>query len=475
MAKFAEANRAKAHIARAGLASIALAVILGAGGVPRSASAAEDGIFVPLFTLRTGPFANSGGPIANGMRDYLTMLNERDGGIGGVKLVIEECEMAYDTDKGVACYEQVKSRRPVVVNPWSTAITLKLLPKLAADKIPLLSMAYGLSASAKGSAFPWVFNPPATYWDGMTMILTHIGTEVGGMRRLKGMRFGYIYLDAGFGREPIPLIEQLAKDFGFDLKLYPVDPKNMADQAKLWQQVMADQRDYMIMFGWGNMNPVAVKTATTVGFPMSHFFSIWWPSDGDMRSVGEAASGFKTLNWHNVGQNYPAIQDILKHVVAKQKSKVASPDEVGELVYNHGVYNSMLIAEAIRTAQKITGKGNVDGADVRRGFESLDISAARLKEIGFDGFTEPVQLSCEDHNGHRPTYIQQWHGSQWLKISGQIQPMRARLAPLLEAAVSDYVSKNAPWPERQEPCDKPSRGGRAEASAADTAIRNTKE
>ena len=39
--------------------------------------------FIPLFTYRTGPFANSGIPIANGMHDYFDMLNARDGGIGG--------------------------------------------------------------------------------------------------------------------------------------------------------------------------------------------------------------------------------------------------------------------------------------------------------------------------------------------------------------------------------------------------------
>ena len=63
---------------------------------------------MPLLTYRTGPFAGSGIPIANGMNDYLQMLNERDGGIGGVKLVVEECETGYDTKKGVECYEQVE-------------------------------------------------------------------------------------------------------------------------------------------------------------------------------------------------------------------------------------------------------------------------------------------------------------------------------------------------------------------------------
>jgi branched-chain amino acid transport system substrate-binding protein len=63
-------------------------------GVPIVASQAfaEDTIFVPLLTYRTGAFANSGIPIANGMHDYLEMLNERDGGIGGVKIAVEECE-----------------------------------------------------------------------------------------------------------------------------------------------------------------------------------------------------------------------------------------------------------------------------------------------------------------------------------------------------------------------------------------------
>ena len=65
---------------------------------------ASKGIYVPLFTYRTGPFAGSGIPNANGMSDYFTMINERDGGIGGVPIIIEECETGYNTKKGVECY-----------------------------------------------------------------------------------------------------------------------------------------------------------------------------------------------------------------------------------------------------------------------------------------------------------------------------------------------------------------------------------
>src|ERR1051325_11769647 len=141
------------------------AALVGASALATRAQA-QEGIYVPLFTYRPGAFAGSGIPIANGLSDYLNMLNERDGGIGGVKIAVEECETGYDTKKGVECYEQVKAKKPVVVNPYSTGITLQLIPKAAVDKIPILSIAYRLSASAAGNTFPWIFNPPATYWDG---------------------------------------------------------------------------------------------------------------------------------------------------------------------------------------------------------------------------------------------------------------------------------------------------------------------
>src|SRR4029077_15659560 len=84
------------------------------------------GIFVPLLVYKTGPFAPSGIPIANGFVDYFTLVNERDGGINGVKLAWEECETQYDTKQGVECYERLKSKNPVLVNPYSTGITYQL-------------------------------------------------------------------------------------------------------------------------------------------------------------------------------------------------------------------------------------------------------------------------------------------------------------------------------------------------------------
>lgn len=432
----------------------ALAAILVAAPLLAPAPArAADELYVPLFTYRTGPFSGSGAYIANGLRDYLTMLNERDGGIGGVKLAIEECETGYDTKKGLECYESVKDKKPVMINPWSTGATLPLIPKAAVDKIPILSMAYGLSASADGARFPWIFNPPNTYWDGLSMIMKFIGDQEGGLEKLKGKKIGYLYLDAGFGKEPIPLFQQMAKDYGFDLKMYPVAASDMQNQSSQWLSVRRDRPDYMVMYGWGALNPTAVKEAVKNNFPMSKFVSIWWPSEEDARGAGPGSKGFKTVNWHGVGTDFPALKDIQKFVIDKGLSQ-SPKEQFGEVLYNRGVYNSMLIAEGIATAQKLTGKKMVNGEDVRRGLESLDLSAARLKEIGFEGFADPIKLTCSDHNGHKAAFIQEWDGTHYVKVTGPIEPLTAKVEPLQEEAAKDYVDKNTGWPKRTESCDK---------------------
>jgi branched-chain amino acid transport system substrate-binding protein len=418
------------------------------------ASAAE--IYIPLLTYRTGGFAVSGVQIGSGMADYLNMLNERDGGIGGVKLHVEECETAYDTKKGVECYEQVKGKNPIVINPYSTGITLQIIPKAAVDKIPVLSMAYGLSASADGQNFPWIFNPPATYWDGASMFVKYIAGKEGGFEKLKGKKIGLVHLDAPFGKEPIPLLEALAKDYGFELKYYPVPASEMQNQSSLWLNVRRDRPDWIYMQGFGAMNPTAVKEAIKINYPMDHLIGNWWAGgDDDARPGGPGAKGYLALSFNTTGTDAPVMKDILKHVVDKGKSLLPK-EKVGETLYNRGVVNSIIIAEAVRNAQRISGKKEITGEDMRRGLETLEITAARLKEIGADGFMAPMKVSCADHNGHNAAFMAQWDGSKYVKASDWIEPLKDKVNPLIESASKDYVGANAGWPKRTESCDKSS-------------------
>ena len=115
------------------IATASVALVMGASPV------LADLVF-PSLSYRTGPYAAGGIPFADGYADYFPLLNARDGGIGGVMTRVPECETAYNTEKGVECYEATKGEGSLVYLPLSTGITYQLIPKASADGIPLHTM-----------------------------------------------------------------------------------------------------------------------------------------------------------------------------------------------------------------------------------------------------------------------------------------------------------------------------------------------
>ena len=69
---------------------------------------------IPLLSYRTGPYAPNGIPYADGVEDYLAMINARDGGVGGVPINVLQCETGYNTERGVECYESTKGQGALV-------------------------------------------------------------------------------------------------------------------------------------------------------------------------------------------------------------------------------------------------------------------------------------------------------------------------------------------------------------------------
>ena len=406
---------------------------------------AEDRHYIPLLTYRTGPFAGSGTPNANGMHDLFTMLNVRDGGIGGVKIVVEECETGYKAQKGVECYEATKGKGALVYNPYSTGITLQLLPKAPIDKIPVLSMGYGLSAAAVGEKFPWVFNAPATYWSQASGVIKYLASRNKGS--LKGKKIGFTYLDVGYGREPIPLFKALAKEMGFSLMLLPVGVKEMQNQASHWLQVRKERPDYMIIWGWGAMTPTAIKEAAKIRFPMDNFIGVWWSgSQVDVLPAGKGAVGYHAMTFHGASTDFPVLKDIIKHVInGPGKTLTKSAEAVKEIYYLRGVFNATIVAEAIRNAQKITGKKAITGADMRKGLETLVLDKARIKAAGLEGFVDSMKITCKDHAGAHRMFVQRWDGKNWKKVSDWITPMREKVRPMLIAAAEKYVADKKDW------------------------------
>ena len=419
--------------------NIAAAALIAAVGSTAFAQAKEQ--FFPLLSYRTGAYAPNGIPWADGKQDYLKMINARDGGINGVKITFEECETAYATDRGVECYERLKSRPGVtMIDPQSTGITFALTEKAPADKMPLLTVGYGLAVSQDGMAFKWNFPLLGSYWTGADILIQHIGKTLGGVDKLKGKKITLVYHDSPFGKEPIPLLQERAKMHGFDLQLLPVTAPGV-EQKATWLQVRQSKPDYVLLWGWGVMNSTALKEAQATGYPRDKMYGVWWAgAEPDVKDVGVGAKGYHALAMHSSGQQPKVMQDILKFVHAKGQGS-GPKDDVGAVLYTRGVVISMLSVEAVRRAQERFGKGKVMTTEqVRWGLENLALDQKKLDALGFNGVIRPISSSCQDHMGSTWARIQDWDGAKWAPSSDWYQADEQILKPMIKEGGEKYLA-----------------------------------
>jgi branched-chain amino acid transport system substrate-binding protein len=421
------------------LRSVLLAALLGAAAAGAFAQAKEQ--FFPLLSYRTGPYAPNGTPWANGKQDYIKMINARDGGINGVKITFEECETGYATDRGVECYERLKGRPGVALfDPQATGITFALTEKVANDKVPLITLGYGLSVAQDGMAFKWNFPLMGSYWTGADIILQHIAKKEGGWDKLKGKKIALVYHDSPFGKEPIPLLEERAKMHAFNLSLVPVTAPGV-EQKAAWLQVRQNRPDYVLLWGWGVMNSTALKEAQATGYPRDKMYGVWWSgAEPDVKDVGDGAKGYNALALNTSGQQPKVIQDILKTV--HDKGQGTGPrEEVGSVLYTRGLIIQMLGVEAVRRAQERYGKGKVmTGEQVRWGLENLALDQKRLDALGFAGMLRPISTSCQDHMGSTWARIHTWDGKEWKFSSDWYQADEQIIKPMVKAGAEKYLA-----------------------------------
>ena len=397
--------------------------------------------FVPVLSYRTGPYAPNGTQWANGFVDYLKLVNTK-GGINNVKISFEECETGYDTARSVECYERLKSKKPSFVQPLSTGATFAITEKAPVDKIPVLTVGYGRSESADGAVFKWNFPIAGTYWVAADTIIQAIAKKEGGWDKLKGKKIGLVYHDSPFGKEPIPLLQERARNHGFDLQLLPVTAPGV-EQKATWLQVRQARPDYVVLWGWGVMNSTAIKEAQATGYPREKMYGVWWAgAEPDVKDVAEGAKGYNAITiQHGAEPNSDIVKTLLTQLHSKGQG-TGPKEEVGQVLYLRGVMSAMIGIEGIRAAQERFGKGKVvTGEQVRWGLENLNLTQAKLDALGFKGVMRPISTSCMDHMGAAWTRVHTWNGKAWEFTSDWMQADEQILKPLVKATADKYAAE----------------------------------
>ncbi|KPQ16882.1 MAG: branched-chain amino acid transport system substrate-binding protein [Rhodobacteraceae bacterium HLUCCO18] len=413
------------------LATMALATAMAAG--PALAD-----LVIPDLHYRTGPFAAGGIPFSDGYQDYFTLLNQRDGGIGGVPLRIVSCETAYNTERGVECYESTKGEGSLVYQPLSTGITYQLIPRATADGIPLHTMGYGRTSAANGDVFSHVFNYPANYWDAASVIVNQLLEENDGS--LEGKSIALLYHNSAYGREPIRTLETLSEMHGFELSQIAVDSPGQ-EQGNQWLQIRRERPDYVVMWGWGVMNQVAVQEAINTRFPMENFIGNWWAgAEHDVAQSGEDAAGYRALNMNRLG-DMPVFAEIQEHVLDAGLG-AGDGTNLGSVLYTRGMYAAILAAEAIRKAQEIHDVADITPAMMRDGMEALEMTNARMEELGVPMIGPEFAVSCEDHGGTGMAIMTQWNGTEWVTLTDFVAPDDSVTQPLVMEDSAQFAAEN---------------------------------
>ncbi|MBL8672356.1 MAG: ABC transporter substrate-binding protein [Alphaproteobacteria bacterium] len=422
--------------------ALAAAITAGLAGLWAGSASAQGEMNWPTLVYRTGAYAPNGIPFANGQADYVALVNERDGGINGVKLAYEECETGYATDRGVECYERLKGKLggAVAFSPLSTGITFALTEKVPGDKIPLLTAGYGRSESADGRVFTWNFPLLGTYWSAADILIQHVTKVSGGADKMKGKKITLVYHDSPYGKEPIPVLQDHAAKLGYKFEAIPVTHPGV-EQKAAWLQIRQGRPDFVFLWGWGVMNSTAIKEAVAVNYPRNKMYGVWWAAaEPDVMPTGDDAKGYNGLALHPSGTAFQVHTEVFKHLYDRGKG-TSKREEVGHVLYNRGLIDAMLKVEAIRTAMKQYGNKPMTGEQVRWGLENLNLTAERIKEIGFDGLVTPIKVSCLDHEGSRKARVHQWDGKHWNFVSDWIEADTKYLRPKVEAAAAAYSAE----------------------------------
>ena len=359
-------------------------------------AAASDEIVIGLQCDRTGATQVVGVNLCPGYHDYVDLVNSK-GGINGHKIRVIEIDHEYKVPQGVEAYERHKKEGAVLISLYGTPHTYALTQKLTEDRIPGTSPGFGRAAAADGVRYPYIFPIAATYWSQATAAVKFAGDQLKGLR---GKKIAYLFYDNPAGREPIPVLEELAKKEEFQLRQFSVPPPGLEMGAQILDIAQRYRADFVIAHLFGRSPSVSIKELKRIGYPLRRVVSfVWGAAEADIEAAGGfgVAEGYNCLEFAGVGENYPVLNEIRE--MYKKEGKAPPKEMASTVYYNRGVLIAAIHVEAIRNALKAKPDGKVTGEDVKNGFE-------RIKGFTLGGLVPPLEITPTDHEGGG--WVQVW-------------------------------------------------------------------
>jgi branched-chain amino acid transport system substrate-binding protein len=371
---------------------------------------------------RTGPTKLIGVEICPAIHDYMKLVNKK-GGVKGHKLEWIEIEHGYTVDRGVEAYERLKRDGVVGVLDYGTPIVYALTPRHLEDKIPGLTPGFGRADAADGERFPYVFPMAASYWSQMGGALKYLKDQ--GAK--KGTKIAFLYFDNPAGREPIPLIERIAKKEGYEIRLFAVPSPGLEMGPQVIDIVRRMKADWVVTHLFGRSPSVSIKEFQKNGFPLNRVISfVWGAGEADAEAAGwDVSQGYLGLQFTAIGRDLPLMQEIIK--MYKDEGQEV-PKYVGGVYYSRGIPIAGLLVRGVELALEKFGEP-LTGEKVKNGLESM-------KEFTMGGFLPPLTITAQDHEGGGWVRVYQVKGKEWVPVTEWLRGYQDEVWKLVREAAA---------------------------------------
>ena len=406
----------------AAAAVVAGTLAFGAGG----AQAQQKEIVIGFQCDRTGPTALVGTVLCPGYHDYMDLVNSK-GGVEGYKIKVIEVDIEYKVPPAMEAHERFKKEGAVLDSVYGTPQIAALNKKLEEDKMLGTSPGFGTASAADGKRFPYTFPIAATYWSQAGAAMEFVKEKLG---TLKGKKIAYIFYDNPAGREPLPILEDLSKSEGFELRTFAVPAPGVEMGAQILDITGRYKPDFIVGHLFGRSPSVSIKELKGKGFPLSKFVSLVWGSaEPDIIAAGgyAVAEGYNTLQFAGVGKDFPVLKEI--EAMYKAQGKEPPKEMDSTVYYNRGVMTAAVQIEAVRNAIKAKGGAMPTSEDVKNGMEAI-------KNVTLGGLVPPMTITPTDHEGGGWCEVYTVKGGKLVKVKDWFQGFRSVVEKQLQADAS---------------------------------------
>src|SRR5215471_7482343 len=335
-----------------------------------SVSAQQKEVLIGMQCDRTGATQITGVVLCPAMHDYYDLVNAA-GGVDGYMIRADEIDNEYKVPQAVEAYQRQKQEGAVLMTLYGTPMTVALNQRLERDHMPTTSPGFGIAAAADGPRYPYLFPIAATYWSQGAAAVQFAKDKLGGS--LKGKKIAYIFYDNPAGREPLPIVEDLQKREGFELRTFAVPPPGVEVGAQVLDIAQRYRADFVIAHLFGRSPAAAIKAFKSNGYPLSKVVGlVWAASEADIDAAGGfgVAEGYHAMQFAGAGDDYPVRQQI-KAMYKKEGKEPLDLMDKNTVYYNRGLLQAAVHVEAIRNALKATGSKPPTGPDVKNGLEQI--------------------------------------------------------------------------------------------------------